>query len=98
MESPLNLAPAAPAVDVGVRPPRQRSRPVARPATLPSRVPRRTGALRAWMVTLPVDLAAMLAPLLLTVHYWKGTIFTAALTTAIFAAGGLYRERRHVSL
>src|SRR5439155_12745118 len=35
---------------------------------------------------------------LLTVPYWQGTIFTAALTPAIFAAGGLYRERRHVSL
>jgi exopolysaccharide biosynthesis polyprenyl glycosylphosphotransferase len=50
------------------------------------------------MLTLPTDLAAMLAPLLITVHYWKGTLFAAALTVVIFATGGLYRGRRHLSI
>lgn len=58
----------------------------------------RTRPLRAWMITMPVDLAALLAPLLLTDRYWKGTLSAAGLTVAIFAAGGLYRARRHVSI
>jgi exopolysaccharide biosynthesis polyprenyl glycosylphosphotransferase len=58
----------------------------------------RTHGLRAWMVAAPVDIAALLAPLLFTDRYWRGTLFTAALTVAIFAAGGLYRPRRHVSV
>jgi len=64
----------------------------------PAAAARRTRRLRAWMLTLPVDVAALLAPLLWTVQYWKGTIFTAALTVVVFAAGGLYRARRHLSL
>ena len=58
----------------------------------------RTRWLRAWMLTAPVDLAALLAPLLVTDRYWRGTLFAAALTVVIFAAGGLYRPRRHVSI
>ncbi|MEV1288034.1 sugar transferase [Micromonospora sp. NPDC049679] len=50
------------------------------------------------MMTLPVDLAALLAPLFLTDRYWRGTLFTAGLTVVIFAAGGLYRARRHVAI
>ncbi len=34
----------------------------------------RTRRLRAWMVTAPVDLAALLAPLLWTIQYWRGTL------------------------
>ncbi|MET7750309.1 sugar transferase [Micromonospora sp. NPDC005367] len=63
-----------------------------------SRASRRTRRLRAWMLTAPVDVAALLAPLLLTHHYWRGTLVMAGLTVAIFAAGGLYRARRHVSI
>jgi len=63
-----------------------------------SAISERTRFLRSWMLTLPVDFAAMLAPLLVTIHYWKGTIFTAVLTVAIFATGGLYRGRRHLSI
>ncbi len=63
-----------------------------------SRRSKRTRPLRAWMLTLPVDLAAMLAPLLWTRQYWKGTLFTAGLTAAIFAVGGLYSGRRHLSI
>jgi exopolysaccharide biosynthesis polyprenyl glycosylphosphotransferase len=59
---------------------------------------RRTRGLRAWMVTLPVDLAALLAPLLLQNEFWRGVLFTAALTVVIFAAGGHYRGRRHLSI
>jgi exopolysaccharide biosynthesis polyprenyl glycosylphosphotransferase len=63
-----------------------------------SAMAQRTRAWRVWMVTLPVDVAAMLAPLLVTIQYWKGTIFAAALTVVIFAAGGLYRGRWHLSI
>ncbi|MBX7268685.1 sugar transferase [Micromonospora sp. Llam7] len=49
------------------------------------------------MMTAPVDLLALLAPLLVTRQYWRGTLAMAVLTLAIFAAGGLYRARRHVS-
>jgi exopolysaccharide biosynthesis polyprenyl glycosylphosphotransferase len=63
-----------------------------------SNLSRRTRKLRAWMVTAPVDLAALLAPLALTDRFWRGTLFTAGLTLIIFATGGLYRGRRHLSI
>ncbi|MEV4488552.1 sugar transferase [Micromonospora coxensis] len=50
------------------------------------------------MLVLPVDLAALLAPLLLSQSYWRGTLANAALTVAVFATGGLYRARRHLSI
>ncbi|MEV0607403.1 sugar transferase [Polymorphospora rubra] len=58
----------------------------------------RTRGLRAWMLTAPVDVLALLAPLALTQQYWRGTLFTTVLTVTLFAIGGLYRARRHVSL
>ncbi|MEU7758242.1 MULTISPECIES: sugar transferase [Micromonospora] len=63
-----------------------------------SRASTRTRWLRAWMVTAPIDVAALLTPLLLTQNYWRGTLFNAALTVGLFAAGGLYRPRRHISI
>ncbi|MGN9803954.1 sugar transferase [Micromonospora sp. L32] len=63
-----------------------------------SRASRRTRGLRAWMMTAPVDIAALLAPLLVTHHNWRGTLVMAGLTVAFFAAGGLYHARRHVSI
>ncbi|MEH1097897.1 sugar transferase [Micromonospora sp. CPCC 205561] len=63
-----------------------------------SRTSGRTRLLRAWMLTAPVDLAALLTPLLLSEHYWRGTLAMAGLTVAVFTAGGLYRARRHVSI
>ncbi|GAB7045473.1 sugar transferase [Catenuloplanes indicus] len=63
-----------------------------------SRAATRTQGLRAWMVAAPVDVAALLFPLLFTDRYWRGTLFAAGLTVAIFAAGGLYRPRRQVSV
>ncbi|MCL7459054.1 sugar transferase [Micromonospora echinofusca] len=63
-----------------------------------SRASTRTRGLRAWMMTAPVDVAALLAPLLISLQYWRGTLAMAGLTVAIFAAGGLYRARRHVSI
>jgi exopolysaccharide biosynthesis polyprenyl glycosylphosphotransferase len=59
---------------------------------------KRTRRLRAWMITIPVDLGALLAPLLLSTDYWRGTLFGAGLTMAIFATGGLYRARRYMSI
>ncbi|SNS72500.1 exopolysaccharide biosynthesis polyprenyl glycosylphosphotransferase [Asanoa hainanensis] len=57
----------------------------------------RTRRLRAWMVTAPFDLAALVAPLLWTIQYWRGTLTMAGLTIVFFAFGGLYSARRHVS-
>ena len=59
---------------------------------------KRTRRLRAWMVSAPVDLAALVSPLLVTTNYWRGTLFAAGLTVVLFATGGLYRGRRHMSL
>lgn len=63
-----------------------------------SRTSTRTRSLRAWMLTAPVDVAALLSPLLIDQRYWRGTLVMTALTVAIFAAGGLYQARRHVSI
>jgi exopolysaccharide biosynthesis polyprenyl glycosylphosphotransferase len=59
---------------------------------------RRTRWVRAWMITAPIDLAALLMPLALSDRYWRGTLFNAGLTICIFASGGLYRARRHMSI
>ncbi|MFI7430432.1 sugar transferase [Micromonospora sp. NPDC049836] len=63
-----------------------------------SRASKRTRWLRAWMLTVPVDVAALLTPLLVTQNYWRGTLANAALAVAVFATGGLYRARRHLSI
>lgn len=63
-----------------------------------SRASTRTRWLRAWMMTAPVDVVALLAPLLVTQNYWRGTLANAVLTVAVFATGGLYRARRHLSI
>ncbi|MGV9211574.1 sugar transferase [Micromonospora sp. RB23] len=49
------------------------------------------------MITFPIDVVALLFPLLLSQAYWRGTLVNAGLTMAIFATGGLYQARRHVS-
>jgi len=58
---------------------------------------RRTRLARAWMIALPVDLCALLAPVVWEQTNWRGLIFTALLSIALFAFGGLYRGRRHIS-
>lgn len=58
---------------------------------------RRSRVLRAWMLTLPVDLAAYLLPLAWNRDYWKGMIAAGVVTVITFALGGLYAGRRHVS-
>lgn len=63
-----------------------------------SRASKRTRWLRAWMMTAPVDVVALLAPLLVSQNYWRGTLANAGLTVAVFATGGLYRARRHLSI
>jgi exopolysaccharide biosynthesis polyprenyl glycosylphosphotransferase len=57
----------------------------------------RTRSLRAWMLTLPIDLVALLTPLLWDRQFWKAVVVTALLAVALFASGGLYRARRHIS-
>lgn len=63
-----------------------------------SRASKRTRWLRASMMTLPIDVLALLTPLLFSQDYWRGTLVNAGLTVALFAAGGLYRPRRHLSI
>ncbi|MFC7533890.1 sugar transferase [Actinoplanes sp. GCM10030250] len=59
---------------------------------------KRTRPLRAWMLTLPGDLVAFLAPLAWSQQFWKATVATAFVTVGVFAVGGLYRARRHLSV
>ncbi|WP_305782733.1 sugar transferase [Symbioplanes lichenis] len=77
--------------------PRQRSASTAVLPYVASARASRTRALRAWMLTLPVDLAAYLVPLTWNRDYWKGLIAAALVTVAAFALAGLYAGRRHVS-
>ncbi|MEU0550737.1 sugar transferase [Micromonospora sp. NPDC005979] len=63
-----------------------------------SRASKRTRWLRAWMLTAPIDVVALLVPLLLSQDYWRGTLSNAVLAVTIFASGGLYRARRHVGI
>jgi exopolysaccharide biosynthesis polyprenyl glycosylphosphotransferase len=50
------------------------------------------------MMSLPVDAAALLTPLAWNQQFWKGLVVGAALTITLFAAGGLYQGRRHISI
>ncbi|RIV36820.1 sugar transferase [Micromonospora radicis] len=50
------------------------------------------------MLTLPIDVAALTTPLLLTQTYWRGMLAYAVLAVATFWSGGLYRPRRHLSI
>ncbi|HEV7709375.1 MAG TPA: sugar transferase, partial [Asanoa sp.] len=86
--------------------PRQRERPAAAPdndratVVLPyvgTRTASRTRSLRVWMMSLPVDFVAFLVPLAYNRDNWKGVVAGAAVTVGVFALGGLYRGRRHVS-
>ncbi|WP_425270432.1 sugar transferase [Micromonospora chersina] len=101
-ESSRPGVPLRPAVQPAAGPPAGAGRPgLDVTAVLPyagSRASRRTRGLRAWMMTAPVDVAALLAPLLVTHQYWRGTLVMAGLTVAFFTAGGLYHARRHVSI
>lgn len=58
----------------------------------------RTRPLRAWMLVAPFDVVAMLAPLLVSLQYWRGTFVMAGLTVLLFTLGGLYHARRYVSI
>jgi exopolysaccharide biosynthesis polyprenyl glycosylphosphotransferase len=77
--------------------PRQRSASTAVLPYVASPSARRTRALRAWMLTLPADLGAFLLPLAWNRDYWKGVIAAGLVTVVVFALGGLYAGRRHVS-
>jgi exopolysaccharide biosynthesis polyprenyl glycosylphosphotransferase len=58
---------------------------------------RKTRALRVWMMALPIDLVAFSLPAIWYLDHWKSIIVSAGLTAALFAVGGLYRARRHLS-
>src|SRR4029079_15178597 len=59
---------------------------------------RRTVRVRGWMLTLPVDLVALAAPAYWVPGFWGGIVGYAVLTVLVFAAGGLYRARRHMGI
>lgn len=63
-----------------------------------TRIARRTRRLRAWMLVMPMDFAAIVTPLVWTRTNWKGVLFTAIITVLIFRSSGLYRGRRHLSI
>jgi exopolysaccharide biosynthesis polyprenyl glycosylphosphotransferase len=50
------------------------------------------------MLTAPVDLVALLAPLFFSIVYWRGILTAAIVTVILFAVGGLYRPRRHIGI
>lgn len=77
--------------------PRQRSASTTVLPYMRSPSSRHTHVLRAWMLTLPVDLLAFLSPLAWNRDHWKGIIAAGLVTVAAFALGGLYAGRRHVS-
>ncbi len=77
--------------------PRQRSASTAVLPYVASPSARRTRPLRAWMLTLPVDLGAFLLPLAWNRDHWKGVIAAGLVTVGAFALAGLYAGRRHVS-
>jgi exopolysaccharide biosynthesis polyprenyl glycosylphosphotransferase len=58
----------------------------------------RTRSLRAWMLALPIDFLALVAPVLWNQQFWKATVALALVTVGAFATGGLYRARRHLSV
>jgi len=62
-----------------------------------SKTSRRMRPLRAWMLSLPVDFVAAACPALWFVQYWKGILAMATLTVMLYAVGGNYRGRRHLS-
>lgn len=59
---------------------------------------KRTRPLRAWMLALPIDFSALVAPVLWDQQYWKGTVAAGLVCVGAFAIGGLYRSRRHLSI
>ena len=65
---------------------------------IPSAASNRTRPLRAWMLAVPVDLAALLAPIAWSQTFWKALVVMALITVFAFTVGGLYRGRRHVSV
>jgi exopolysaccharide biosynthesis polyprenyl glycosylphosphotransferase len=65
---------------------------------LGSSTARRTRRLRVWMMALPVDLVAFALPALWQLDHWKSIVVTSGMTVALFAVGGLYRGRRHLSI
>ncbi|MEV4636414.1 sugar transferase [Actinoplanes sp. NPDC049548] len=53
--------------------------------------------LQAWMLSLLVDVSALGIPIFWNAAYVRGLVVCAFLVTALFAAGGLYRPRLHLS-
>jgi exopolysaccharide biosynthesis polyprenyl glycosylphosphotransferase len=65
---------------------------------LGSSTARKTRALRVWMMSLPIDVVAFSLPAIHYQYHWKSILTAAGLSAALFATGGLYRARRHLSI
>jgi exopolysaccharide biosynthesis polyprenyl glycosylphosphotransferase len=59
---------------------------------------RSVAKLKAWMLVLPVDVAALCIPLVWTPGYYKAFLSMAALSLLLLTGGGRYRARLHVSV
>jgi lipopolysaccharide/colanic/teichoic acid biosynthesis glycosyltransferase len=57
---------------------------------------RRSFAVRAWMVVLPVDGAALITPAIWWPQHFKALVCMAAVVLALMTNGGRYRARLHV--
>ncbi|MER7275134.1 sugar transferase [Dactylosporangium sp. NPDC000244] len=53
---------------------------------------------RAWALMLPIDLVAFALPAIHFQDHWKSILAAAGLSATLFAVGGLYQVRRHLSI
>jgi exopolysaccharide biosynthesis polyprenyl glycosylphosphotransferase len=92
----MMLDPGGPVPDRSL--PRQRTGSTVVLPYVGSSTARKTRLLRVWMMSLPVDLMTFSVPALWHLEHWTSIVATACLSVALFAAGGLYRARRHLSI
>ncbi|TQS41324.1 sugar transferase [Cryptosporangium phraense] len=91
-----------PVIDVDVDPPAELTEPSApvRPARtgVKGGLRRLTPHLKAWYLVLPVDLVMLSIPAVFATGNFKAVLSMAVLTVALFATGGRYRARLHLSI
>lgn len=58
----------------------------------------RLGAIRAWMLVVPVDALLLLLPILWTPEQWKALVVQAGLSVLLLTEGSRYRARLHLSV
>lgn len=63
----------------------------------PAAAPARSRILKAWVWSLVVDVFALGVPIIWNTAYLRGLVICALLVIVLFASGGLYRPRLHLS-